>query len=33
MIKTTDISGEILDLTKELTLIDAVNLPFTSLLL
>lgn len=33
MIKTTDVSGEILDLTKELTLIDAVNLPFTSLLL
>ncbi|ANW98736.1 hypothetical protein CSTERTH_06675 [Thermoclostridium stercorarium subsp. thermolacticum DSM 2910] len=33
MIKTTNISGEILDLTKELTLIDAVNLPFTSLLL
>src|SRR5690606_15983072 len=33
MIKTADISGEVLDLTKELTLIDAVNLPFTSLLL
>jgi hypothetical protein len=33
MIKTTNISGEIVDLTKELTLIDAVNLPFTSLLL
>lgn len=33
MIKTPNISGEILDLTKELTLIDAVNLPFSSLLL
>lgn len=33
MIKTTNIPGEILDLTKELTLIDAVNLPFSSLLL
>ena len=33
MIKTTNISPEILDLSKELTLIDAVNLPFTSLLL
>ena len=33
MIKTTNVSGEVLDLTKELTLIDAVNLPFSSLLL
>jgi len=33
MIKTANISGEIVDLTKELTLIDNVNLPFSSLLL
>lgn len=33
MIKSTNVSNEILDLTKELTLIDSVNLPFSSLLL
>lgn len=33
MIKTANISPEIVDLTKELTLIDNVNLPFSSLLL
>lgn len=33
MIKTANISPEIVDLTKELILIDNVNLPFTSLLL
>jgi len=33
MIKTANISGEIVDLTNELTLIDNVNLPFSSLLL
>jgi len=33
MVKTTNISSEILDLTKELILVDAVNLPFSSILL
>lgn len=33
MIKTTDIKNEILDLTKELVMVDNVNLPFSSLLL
>lgn len=33
MIKTANINNEIVDLTKELTLTDNVNLPFTSLLL
>lgn len=33
MIKTSDISNEILDLSKELVMVDNVNLPFSSLLL
>lgn len=33
MIKTANLENEILDLTKELVLLDAVNLPFSSLLM
>lgn len=33
MIKTTDIKNEIIDLSKELLMVDNVNLPFSSLLL
>lgn len=33
MIKTVDLKDEIIDLSKELVLLDTVNLPFTSALL